>query len=83
MFHLMAAHSLLIVGGDTPNRVVVEGARESIPINIAAHFFGARVGRPRTLPDAVRGDKAYPSRAIRAHLRSRGIKARSPEPDDS
>ncbi|KNX36083.1 transposase [Luteipulveratus halotolerans] len=40
------------------------------------------VGRPRTTPDAVRGDKAYSSRAIRAHLRARGIKAVIPEPDD-
>lgn len=39
-------------------------------------------GRPRTRPDAVRADKAYSSRAIRAHLRSRGIKAVIPEPDD-
>ena len=39
-------------------------------------------GRPRTRPDAVRGDKAYSSRAIRSHLRSRGIKAVIPEPDD-
>ena len=40
------------------------------------------VGRPRIRPDAVRGDKAYSSRAIRGHLRSRGIKAVIPEPDD-
>lgn len=40
------------------------------------------VGRPRTRPDAVRGDKAYSSRAIRGHLRSHGIKAVIPEPDD-
>ena len=39
-------------------------------------------GRPRTRPDAVRGDKAYSSRAIRGHLRARGIKAVIPEPDD-
>lgn len=40
------------------------------------------IGRPRTRPDAVRGDKAYSSRAIRGHLRSRGIKAVIPEPED-
>jgi putative transposase len=39
-------------------------------------------GRARTRPDAVRGDKAYSSRAIRAHLRRRGITAVIPEPDD-
>lgn len=39
-------------------------------------------GRPRTRPDAVRGDKAYSSRAIRTHLRDRGIQAVIPEPAD-
>ena len=43
---------------------------------------GRETGRPRTRPDAVRADKAYSSRAIRGHLRSRGIKAVIPEPDD-
>ena len=43
---------------------------------------GRNVGRPRTRPDAVRGDNAYSSRAIRAHLRGRGIAAVIPEPDD-
>ncbi len=41
---------------------------------------GRDMERPRTRPDAVRGDKAYSSRAIRSHLRSRGIKAVIPEP---
>lgn len=40
------------------------------------------IGRPRTRPDAIRGDKAYSSRAIRAHLRERGITAVIPEPAD-
>lgn len=40
------------------------------------------LGRPRTRPDAVRGDKAYSSRAIRTHLRERGITAVIPEPAD-
>lgn len=43
---------------------------------------GRDTGRPRTRPDAVRGDKAYSSRAIRGHLRARKIKAVIPEPDD-
>ena len=43
---------------------------------------GRAAGRPRTRPAAVRGDKAYSSRAIRGHLRTRGIKAVIPEPDD-
>ncbi|MCL7430486.1 transposase, partial [Streptomyces sp. YS415] len=40
------------------------------------------VGRPRTRPDAVAGDKAYSSRGNRAHLRQRGIKAVIPEKKD-
>ena len=40
------------------------------------------VGRPRTRPDAVAGDKAYSSRGNRAHLRKRGIKAVIPEKKD-
>jgi transposase len=39
-------------------------------------------GRPRTRPQKLRGDKAYSSRAIREHLRSRGITAVIPEKDD-
>jgi transposase len=39
-------------------------------------------GRPRTTPEALRGDKAYSSRATRALLRSRGISAVIPEPAD-
>ncbi len=38
--------------------------------------------RTRTRPDRVRGDKAYSSRAIRGHLRDRGITAVIPEPAD-
>jgi len=40
------------------------------------------VGRPRTRPDAIAGDKAYSSRGNRAHLRKRGIKAVIPEKRD-
>lgn len=39
-------------------------------------------GRPRTRPDRVRGDKAYSSRAIRHHLRTRRITAVIPQPAD-
>ncbi|AYY13420.1 IS5 family transposase [Actinobacteria bacterium YIM 96077] len=44
--------------------------------------IGRSVGRPRTRPDVLCGDKAYSSRAIRAHLRDRRITAHIPEPDD-
>ncbi|MDQ0773085.1 transposase [Streptomyces aurantiacus] len=40
------------------------------------------VGRPRTRPDAVAGDKAYSSRTNRAHLRKRRIRAVIPEKKD-
>ena len=40
------------------------------------------VDRPRTRPDRFRGDKAYSSRAIRTHLRARGIESVIPEPRD-
>ncbi|MEU0797353.1 transposase [Amycolatopsis sp. NPDC005961] len=36
----------------------------------------------RSRPDRLRGDKAYSSRAIRAHPRDRGITAVIPEPAD-
>jgi transposase len=40
------------------------------------------LGRPRTRPGHVLGDKAYSSRAIRSHLRRRRITATIPEPAD-
>jgi transposase len=43
---------------------------------------GRPLGRPRTRPDRVLADKAYSSRAIRTHLRARGIGRVIPEPDD-
>ncbi|MEW2050814.1 IS5 family transposase [Streptomyces sp. NPDC005476] len=39
-------------------------------------------GRPRTRPDVVLADRAYSSRAIRGHLRRRGIRAVIPQPAD-
>jgi transposase len=41
-----------------------------------------RRGRPRTRPDVVLADKAYSSRAIREHLRRRGIRTVIPIPAD-
>ncbi|CAM2737005.1 IS5 family transposase [Streptomyces albus] len=49
------------------------GARKKVP---------RRRGRPRTRPDVVLADKAYSSRAIREHLRKRGIRAVIPVPAD-
>ncbi|MFF9178678.1 IS5 family transposase [Streptomyces sp. NPDC014793] len=39
-------------------------------------------GRPRTRPDVVLADRAYSPRAIRSHLRRRGIRAVIPQPSD-
>lgn len=39
-------------------------------------------GRPRTRPERVLADKGYPSKANRAYLRGRGIKATIPDRDD-
>ncbi|WAU78395.1 IS5 family transposase [Streptomyces sp. Qhu-G9] len=68
--------SLLVTAGqrgDSPQFVaVLEGIR--VP------RLGA--GRPRRRPLRVRGDKAYSSRANRAYLRRRGIRATIPEPAD-
>lgn len=39
-------------------------------------------GRPRTRPDELLADKAYSSKAIRGHLRGRGIRATIPLKSD-
>lgn len=52
-----------------------------IPVLAKVRVCGP-VGRPRTRPDAVAGDKAYSSRGNRAHLRERGIRAVIPEKRD-
>ena len=40
-------------------------------------------GRPRTTPDALRGDKAYSAKAHRENLRARGVKVVIPEKTDA
>ncbi|MFF3128054.1 IS5 family transposase [Streptomyces sp. NPDC057908] len=66
-FHLTAGQA-----GDAPAFADVM-ARLRVP---------RRRGRPRTRPAAVLADKAYSSRAIREHLRRRGIRAVIPVPAD-
>ncbi|UJB46939.1 IS5 family transposase [Streptomyces sp. A1-5] len=57
---------------DSPRfRAVVERSKVRVP-----------VGRPRTRPDAVAAYKAYSSRANRAYLRNRKVKAAIPEEAD-
>ena len=66
--------------------MLTAGQRGDSP-QFAAVLAGIRVprvgpGRPRTRPDRVLADKAYSSRANRALLRRRGIKAAIPVKDD-
>jgi transposase len=60
-------------GGDSPQFAAVLGA-------IRVPRLGP--GRPRTRPGRVLADKAYSSKANRALLRCRGIRATIPEKDD-
>ncbi|MFE1028278.1 IS5 family transposase [Streptomyces sp. NPDC058818] len=59
--------------GDAP-------AFEAIMARIRVPRHG--LGRPRTRPETVLADRAYSSRAIRGHLRRRGIRAVIPQPAD-
>lgn len=68
------------------SRVVIAGQRHD-SICFEQVMAGIRIlrhgcGRPRTRPGHVLGDKAFSSRAIRGHLRRRGILATIPEPAD-
>src|SRR3954466_8723255 len=68
------------------SRVTSAGQRHD-SLGLRPVMAGIRIGRrgpgrPRTRPDRVLGDKAYSSRAIRAYLRKRRIKATIPEPAD-
>lgn len=55
-------------------------APQFVPVLEAIRVPRLGLGRPRTRPVRVRGDKAYSSRANRAYLRRRGIKATIAEP---
>jgi transposase len=65
--------------------VITAGQRGDAP-QFEVVMAGIRIGptegcHPRTRPDRVRADKAYSSRAIRGHLRRRGIACTIPVPD--
>jgi transposase len=73
-------------GRKTLSLLVTGGQRGDSP-QLVAVLTGIRVprmgcGRPRTRPDRVLADKAYTSRANRAYLRRRGIKATIPTKTD-
>jgi transposase len=78
---------LAVEGGQRPLSVVLTAGQGGDSPQFAAVLGGIRVlrcgpGRPRTRPDRVLADKAYSSRANRALLRCRGIRAVIPEQDD-
>jgi transposase len=64
----------------TPGQAGDSPALPKLLAELKVHRQGP--GRPRTTPQALRGDKAYSSRATRATLRRRGITAVIPEPAD-
>jgi len=73
--------------GQRPLSLVLSAGQAGDAPRFEAVMAGIRVarpdgGRPRTRPERVRADKAYSSRAIRAHLRRRRIACTIPEPDD-
>lgn len=68
LHHLVDGHGLPLVIVVTPG----QSGDSPMLIPMLEHPRIARpVGRPRTRPDRLRGDKAYSSRAIRSHLRDR------------
>jgi hypothetical protein len=75
---------LAVEQGQRPLSIVIPaGQRGDAPQfeTVVAGIWVPRLGpgRPRTRPDRVRADKAYSSRAIRAHLRHRGISCTVPQ----
>jgi transposase len=73
--------------GQRPLSIVITAGQLGDSPQFEAVLAGIRVprlggGAPRTRPDRVLGDKAYSSRANRACLRRRGIKATIAEPAD-
>ncbi len=74
---LVDGHGLPLVTLITPGQA---GDSPMLLPLLAALEVARPVGRPRTRPDRLRGDKAYSSKAIRQHLRDRGIESVIPEP---
>lgn len=68
--------SFVVTAGNVNDSTMFDAVLDAIRVPRAT------VGRPRRRPDRVLADKAYSSRAIRAGLRKRGIKATIPERSD-
>ncbi|WP_433789982.1 IS5 family transposase [Actinoplanes sp. CA-252034] len=79
-------HLVVEQGQKVLSMIVTAGHRGDSPqfISVLRRIRVTRlgVGRPRTCPDLVLADKAYTSRANRAYLRKRGIKACNPSKKD-
>jgi transposase len=68
--------SVVLTGGNTNDCTMFETVLSGL------RFPRPGPGRPVTRPHRVIADKGYSSRAIRAHLRRRGIRATIPERRD-
>ena len=73
--------------GQKPLAIVITAGQRGDSPQLSAVLEGIRVprtgrGRPRTRPDRVLADKAYRSKANRAYLRRRHIRATIPVKDD-
>jgi transposase len=77
--HIVDGHGLPLVIAVGPGQA--GDAPALLPL-LAQLRVARPLGRPRTRPERLRGDKAYSSRAIRAHLRERGVTAVIPQPSD-
>ncbi len=75
---LVDGHGRPFVTAVTPGQAGDSPMLKPLLAHLAVNRLGP--GRPRTRPDAVIGDKAYSSRAIRAELRAHRVKAVIPQP---
>lgn len=78
---------LISDGRGRPLNLIITAANINDTTMLSAVVDGIRVagagpGRPRTRPEVVLADKGYPSRANRAYLAGRKIKANIPDRDD-
>ncbi len=76
---LVDGHGLPLVTLITPGQA---GDSPMLLPLLAALEVARPVGQAATRPDRLRGDQAYSSKAIRQHLRDRGIESVIPEPRD-
>lgn len=68
--------SFVVTAGNVNDSTMFDAVLDAIKVPRAT------VGRPRRRPDRVLADKAYSSRAVRAGLRKRGVRATIPERSD-